>query len=489
LKTGVYTVNKSGKPIIRRSTVSHALRIALGLSSMAVLSACGGGADGATAAPVSLGAALPDDGDFIAITQQSVSLSEAARTGSVQVSRLGSAQGETRVSFRFVSGTASASSDFRGTDGTLTWASGESGDKTVSFIVESDIEAEANEEFRIEISNVSGNESLGVNDSVSVIIEDAACSAAFPASTGSNTTLSAPCYHLQQDAVVSSSAQLQVAAGTTIVADPGTSVSLQDQSSLHMEGTDNLPVFIKSANGQAGAWNGFQLNSSSPLHHVRHVDINDAVNAFTLTSGGFAVFNNNALVNNTAAGVKLPLDHAETLGTNNHFDATTRGIELVADSIDANQTVRVPEQSTHYVLSGGLVNSGTLEISAGVDLRMAADVQILVLASGAISAIGTSDKPIAIQGLLATPGYWNGIQYVSSTSENNTFQHVRISHGGGDPVRAGNIIVDGLNTRITMQDCEITHSAGFGLVYDSGAFQVDLTDVTFELNRLGDQSL
>ncbi len=473
----------------RKTMTSCIVRATLGLSTVAMLSACGGGSGGDEAAPVSLGAALPDEGDFIAIVEKSVSLSEASRHGTIQVTRLGSAQGETSVSYSFIAGSAQPSDDFRGVDGILSWDAGESGTKTVSFIVESDLDAEPAENFHVELSNVTGSESLGINDRISVTIEDATCNVSFPLSIGSNTQLNGSCYHLQGDAVVASSAQLNIPAGTTVIADAGTSILFDGQSSLNMEGTPANPVVVKSAVNQPGSWNGFKLQSSSALHRVAHSEVSGATNAFELSAGGFALFNNNVLKNHTAAGVKLPLEQVGTVGGNNEFLATVRGIELTGSSIDAGQTLRLPAQSTHYVLADGLVSEGTLELGPGTDLHMAANVQLLVLPTGAIKALGTVDEPITIRGLSPNPGFWNGIQYVSSTSDQNQFQHVQIAHGGGDPARPGNIIVDGLNTRITMQSCEITHSAGYGLVYDSNAFQVDLTDVTFDQNELGDQSL
>lgn len=485
-------MSNSAKQINRRSTLGSALRVALGMSSLVLLAACGGGSGGggaATSAPVELGAALPEQGDFIAIAQRSLSLSEASRTGTVQVSRLGSAAGSSSVNYSFVAGSASAATDYRGENGVLNWADGDSSDKTISFIVSSDADDEGDENFRIEISGVDGQESLGINDSVTVTLQDSACSTAFPSTIESDTTLSGPCYRLSQNARVLSSAQLTINAGTTIIADDATSLTFNGQSTLNMAGTSALPVFVKSTSKQAGSWDGFKLNSTSALHRVQHSEISGAKNAFDLSSGGFAAFANNTMTDNTGAGVKLPISSADSLSDNNTFVSTARGIELVGNTIDANETIRLPAQSTHYVVGSGLLNNGTLELAAGTDLRMAADVQILIFATGSISAVGTADQPITIEGLQAIPGYWNGIQYISSTSDKNRFEHVTISHGGGDPARAGNIIVDGLNTRITMQHCAVTHSAGYGVVYDSRAFQVDLNDVTFDQNSLGDQSL
>jgi len=228
---------------------------------------------------------------------------------------------------------------------------------------------------------------------------------------------------------------------------------------------------------------------SSALHRSQHAEYLHANNAVSAVQGNDLFFENNVFRNNAGAGISIPLTDAEFLSASNTFESTTRGIELVGSAIDQGQIITLPSQSTHYTLANGLVNSGSLFIEPGTDLRMSADAHVLVLSSGHINAVGSEQAPISITGLEPRAGYWNGIQYVSSTSLSNRFEHVTISHGGGDPARAGNIIVDGIETQIAMRSCVLSHSAGHGIVYDSSAFQVDLQDVIFEQNRLGDLSL
>ena len=482
-------VGKSVKRSVGNTPVKTAYgRTSLALLTLAVLSACGGGGSTAEPVPVALGAALPEQGNYLALIHSSISISESERVGKLSVGRFGVAQGATAVSYRLVSGTALAGEDFRAAEGRLEWADGDGLQKDISFVVESDLRDESDEQFFVEIFNVEGMDDIGINDRASVTLQNSRCDAAVKSSR-SDVQLTEPCYRLSGQAVFSSSAQVHVASGTAIIADPGASLTLKDTANLDIQGTEALPAVFKSGNEQAGSWQGINLIGNSVLHRVTYAEFAHAKNALTLAQGGFASLENNVFRDNTGAGISVPLTAAEVLGASNTFASTARGIELTGSSIAENQEVIIPAQSTHYTFANGLVNSGVLTLAPGTDIRMAADVNVLVLSSGSVNAVGTADQPISISGLEPRIGYWNGIQYVSSASDRNQFEHVTISHGGGDPARAGNIIIDGLNTRIALNQCVLTHSAGHGIVYDSSAFQVDLTDVSFEQNRLGDQSL
>ena len=479
--------------VFQKSIPTRTLCAALSISALAMITGCGGGGGGAgstaQSAPVQLGAALPASGDYIAISQQTVNLPESSRAGNVVVVRRGSSSGASSVQYRFVSESAVVDEDFHGVGGTLNWADGDSSDQTIEFVVESDLRSEGEETFKVELFNAIGNNELGINDAVDVSISDSPCNASIPTSMSGNTVLSAPCYRLQSMATFGPSGQLSISPGTTIIADSGSAISLTGTSTLQSEGNASLPVIIKGAQSVPGAWNGIKLLSSSALHRISRTEIRNAENAVQLHAGAMALFNHNVLRDNSGAGVLLPMTDANTLQVQNTFINTARGIEIIGSDIEKGQLVDIPAQSTHYVLSNGLIVSGTLTIAPGTDLRMGADVPILILPDGALSAVGSAELPIHIAGLEPRQGFWNGIQYVSAARAANRFEHVTIAHGGGDPARAGNIIVDGLGTTISLQNCALNDSAGFGIVYDSQSFQVDLTDVSFAANRLGEQSL
>lgn len=455
--------------------------------------ACGGGGGSGTGsdtgAPVALGAALPEDGHYIALEQTQLSLSEASRSGSVLVHRQSTAAGTASVGYRFVSGSATPIDDFSGEAGVLQWSAGDTSPKSIHFLVHSDLATEPVETFYIELFELNGTETLGVNDRVSINISNSDCSAILPARMAADTVLSEPCYRLQTDVAVSGSAQVSFVDGATVIADAGTGIAFTGQSSLVIEGKTLLPVVVKGAEPEPGFWGGFKLESSSALHRVEHAEISHASNAVSVLSGQLAAFDHNRISYTRAAGVSVPLDSAFVIGQNNVLTDTPGGIELVGNYIAAGETVDIPGNPAHYSLAGSLIIHGTLTLRPGTDVRMNADESIIVFQTGAINAVGTEASPIFLHGVEPKIGFWDGIQYVSSTRSENQLEFVTVANGGGDPARPGNLIVDGLHTQISLRNCTFSHSEGYGIVYSANAFQVDLQDIKFAQNQLGDQSL
>ena len=74
----------------------------------------------------------------------------------VEVERTGGSTGPVSVSYATVNGSATAGEDFRFTSGTLSWAGGEIGVKSIAVVFFDDRIVEGNEEFEIRLSNPTG---------------------------------------------------------------------------------------------------------------------------------------------------------------------------------------------------------------------------------------------------------------------------------------------------------------------------------------------
>lgn len=72
--------------------------------------------------------------------------------------------------------------------------------------------------------------------------------------------------------------------------------------------------------------------------------------------------------------------------------------------------------------------SGSIRVEPGVQLVFQENAGFLV--SGIFSARGTEMSPIVLRGAASSPGYWNGLQYTNSESEENVLEHVVIRDGG-----------------------------------------------------------
>ncbi len=108
----------------------------------------------------------------IQFTSAAQQVSEDAGTITVSVSRFAGAVGPVSVSYATVAGTASAGSDYTSTNGTLSWAAGELGNKTIFVPISSDVAAEGLENFTIQLSAPTGGATLGLATSTITIVDN-----------------------------------------------------------------------------------------------------------------------------------------------------------------------------------------------------------------------------------------------------------------------------------------------------------------------------
>ncbi len=105
-------------------------------------------------------------------TSASVTVNEDAATATLTVSRFGGSTGAVGVSFATAQGTAQAGSDFTTTNGTLSWAAGEFGKKTITIPILADAISESSEAFTVALSSPTGGATIGVNGTATVTIKD-----------------------------------------------------------------------------------------------------------------------------------------------------------------------------------------------------------------------------------------------------------------------------------------------------------------------------
>ena len=89
------------------------------------------------------------------------SVGEDVSSVSITVSRAGGSDGAVDVSYATSDGTATAGSDYTATSGTLSWADGDSADKTFSIPILDDSVLESNETVNLTLSSATGGATLG----------------------------------------------------------------------------------------------------------------------------------------------------------------------------------------------------------------------------------------------------------------------------------------------------------------------------------------
>jgi len=111
-------------------------------------------------------------------TRMKVSKTSGAAT--ITVKRFGGATGSANVNYATSDSSAIAGIHYKSTSGTLTWADGESGSKTISVPISNTVLPQAARQFKVVLSSPSGGAGLTINSSVAVLIEDPTATLASP---------------------------------------------------------------------------------------------------------------------------------------------------------------------------------------------------------------------------------------------------------------------------------------------------------------------
>ncbi len=111
---------------------------------------------------------------IIGMTLGNISTSESAGSVAVEVTRTVSTSGMLSVDFSTVDGSALAGSDYQAVSGTLEWADGEGGSKTITVNLIDDTSQEVAENFSVQLSNFSQSEAAGLAETtINIAANDA----------------------------------------------------------------------------------------------------------------------------------------------------------------------------------------------------------------------------------------------------------------------------------------------------------------------------
>jgi uncharacterized repeat protein (TIGR02543 family) len=91
---------------------------------------------------------------------------------SLDVTRTEASKGEVAISFATADDTAVSGKDYTGTSGTLSWADGEAGTKTIRVFILDDDKSEGNQTFLVALSAPTGGAAIGAGSVAEVIILD-----------------------------------------------------------------------------------------------------------------------------------------------------------------------------------------------------------------------------------------------------------------------------------------------------------------------------
>ena len=342
------------------------------------------------------------------------------------------------------------------------------------------------------------------------------CSTSSTIST--NTTLAAGTYNIGCSIEVSNNATLTIAPGATLKFAQGASLTIDAGASINALGTSSSPIVITGAQATPGYWNGIFINSASESNQFRFCYISfggaaTPVNKFGANvslMGGLASFSYCNVSNSLDAGIYVfgtnvndaasndashfnSFDHnvittngsyplvtyaagANSIGSSNFFNGNIKDYIAIRTENGVTVPIALAPQNVPYQIiqvygnDAGVAFANTLTIASGTTIVMGSATSLYTTSTGTINAVGTSAKPIIIQGLNATAGYWGSIGIQSNTA--NTFEYCNISDGGGTAYfdnfsnnrgLIGTYMYIPAARSLTVRNCQLSNSASSGI--------------------------
>jgi uncharacterized repeat protein (TIGR01451 family) len=108
----------------------------------------------------------------LALAAATASVGESAGSVVLSVTRTNGTDGAVTVTYATANGTATAGSDYTAANGTLSWAAGEGGSKSITVSIGGDTVDEPDETFTVTLSNATGGASLGASVVTVTIADD-----------------------------------------------------------------------------------------------------------------------------------------------------------------------------------------------------------------------------------------------------------------------------------------------------------------------------
>ena len=308
---------------------------------------------------------------------------------------------------------------------------------------------------------------------------------------------------------------LIIEAGANFEVDENILIYVGTTAEFQAQGTESDSIIFTSSNIAGNAkWDGLFIQSSNQNNKIMYTEVSyggieemnfgsgaDYKTNIGLDNGGYLSIMNSTITKGDGYGVFVH-DDESAIGefSNNHFESNLSGMGIRAKNayrLDeattfSNQTIsqvevfgsslEQNEEVTWVNLNGnatyrfvGTVNiNGFLTINPGAELEFNENVEFEV--NGVLEAVGTDTENITLTSSnTAGSVRWRGI-FVKSSDARNTLEYVTVAYGGnsefpfpsGADYQANIGVTDG--SRIAIENCEISQSAGAGIAVQEGGF-------------------
>lgn len=331
-------------------------------------------------------------------------------------------------------------------------------------------------------------------------------------------------YFMRSSSTYDIEAALTIEAGSTVIFNSGAKFSVNSSGSLKAVGTSATPILFTGQEQTPGYWEGIEFyRSNSSNNKLDHVTVEyGVINIDTVSFAsdparinlkntlsrhasdlGFYIYGDsvkldafsNVKLTQNDRPISLPANMVGKLGADSQFSGNEDNRIHVFDiHIKTAQTWKKLDAPYFMRTNGRYDIEAALTLEAGVSLTFNSNGKLNILQGGSLKAIGTSSDPIIFTGLEEVQGYWNGIEFYRTNSNNNILDHTVVEYGGGggDPSTSGNIdsvCFSSDPTRFTIKNSTIKDSFGWGIFKykdQAGGCYITLSGNTYSNNASGD---
>lgn len=161
-------------------------------------------------------------------------------------------------------------------------------------------------------------------------------------------------------------------------------------------------------------------------------------------------------------------------------DCTT----LTSDEVEGGTEL---DSGCYRAEDGFRITDGTLVLQPGTTIEFPEDDGIYVEDAGRLNAEGTEDDPILLTGVDETRGFWQGVRFNDSNSEDNVFEHVTVEYAGsskwsgGDETKGGVLLQS--ESQLTVANSTFRENGQAGIVSTENS-SIEISNSTFTSNKL-----
>lgn len=301
-------------------------------------------------------------------------------------------------------------------------------------------------------------------------------------------------YFIKQN--LSIKAAVEIEAGNTMIMGNGVKISVSDSGSIKAAGTKESPIIFTSSKSSksAGDWRLIEIyNTASSDNSFEYT---------TLEFGGDGDYgllwideNVNVSINNSvfkdSSSYGIYFENGAVLKSFSQNNLSN--IALNPISIEANDVIKLDKfttannpKNTVLIRGGSTDKAGTwknigipyenknnvyfksdIEVEAGTVFLMAPNTKFTISDSGSLRLKGTQNENITIKSAKSSPaaGDWYEIDIYGTANNNNIWDYVNVSHGGGNDY--GQVWVDD-GASLTLNNCKFADGKGCDVYLENG---------------------